>query len=115
MPLNEMPVEILLILLAMCLKESDRMFLKQGFETTILSNVEMGNLRHLVIHFFVISLREQHRDRRGHRQRMVPAMAAIDTCNHFDGPGAVWNLLRAYDLCQYTRNFYKEEFEFGHL
>ena len=87
--LNEMPVETLVILLEMCLKESDRMFLKQGFEITPLSNVEMASLLHLATHVFVISLREQHRECRGHRQRVVPALATIDTWNHFDGPGAV--------------------------
>ena len=91
------------------------MFLKQGYETILLSNVDMASLPHLAIHFFVISLREQHRDRRGHRRRMVPALATIDTWNHFDGPGAVWNLFRAYGLCQYTRNFYQGEIEIGHL
>ena len=101
-----MPVEILVTFLEMCLKESDRMFLKQKFKRNFISNVKMAGHRHLVIQFCVISLREQHRDRREYRQRMVPALKMIDTWNHFNGPGAVWNLFRAYDLCQYTRNFY---------
>ena len=109
--LNEMPVEILVIFLEMCLKESDRMFLKQKFERNFTTNVEMASPRHLMIHFCVI----QHRDRREHRQKTVIALATIDTWNHFDGPGAVWNLFRAYDLSQYTRNFNKEQMEFGRL
>ena len=88
-----MQVEILVFFLEMCFKESDRMFLKQKFERSFISNIEMASPRHLLIHLCVISLREQHRDRREHRQRAVPALAMIDTWNHFDGPGAVWNLL----------------------